>query len=347
LNAIVIADPIIEVPPKGYGGTERLVAIMMEELRANGCATTLMAKRGSQDFGGRLICHAKPGPTYWGRAWAKIRFQALSFRAARGAAVVINHGRVDYPHYFYRRGHLPIICWFHNPVEQREIDYVLHCRSRNIWFVGVSRAQLRNLAVGDRCRVIHPCVDTDFMSCGEGPGKGEDYVVYVGRITANKGVHLAIQAAMSAQKKLIIVGKVPQEAGAGAYFETQVRPYLSAACIFLGEVDDAEKRRLLQHATAMLFPIQWNEPFGAVMVESLACGTPVIAWDLAATAEVIIEGQNGFICKTVPEMASAILGARRLSRSFCRADAVARFSRRAFSNRLRNLLEEVLAKPES
>ena len=142
-----------------------------------------------------------------------------------------------------------------------------------------------------------------------GDGKG-DYFVFLGRLSADKGAHRAIAAAEKAGVTLILAGKVREKAEK-EYFEQEVAPHLSDDIRFVGEVPHEEKLRLLAGARATLFPIRWNEPFGLVMIESLACGTPVLAYPEGAAPEVIVDGVTGFMVDGEAEMADAIASVGR------------------------------------
>ena len=150
---------------------------------------------------------------------------------------------------------------------------------------------------------IYNFTDTEYFKPDE--QKRRSYFVFLGRIEPIKGTYEAIQACIAANVKLVIAGNIPTEYQ--WYFDEKVKPYLKEGLIeYIGVVNDAQKLNLLQRAKAMLFPIKWEEPFGIVMAESMACGTPVIAFKRGSVPEVIEKGVNGFVVENVLEMIDSI-----------------------------------------
>jgi glycosyltransferase involved in cell wall biosynthesis len=302
----------------------------------------LLAAKGSQDYGGGLTTHRVPSPAYPSRAFRKIWFQWLSLKTVRHADVVINHGRLDYLESLYRL-RKPILHWFHNPLTGREIPYLLGRGRRGDTFVGVSRAQVADDPAAARFAVVPNAMDVAAVPFSTTPAN-PPYVLFLGRLTRNKGVHLAIEAARRAGVRLVLGGKVPAEEGGAEYFESAVKPHLGPDCQWVGEYDDATRAQLLAGASALLFPIQWREPFGLVMIEALAAGVPVIAMRTASAPEVVTHGENGFLCDSVDEMVAAIHRVKEISRRQCRAGAEHRFGENAFLRQIEEWLLKAVAK---
>ncbi|HZP60101.1 MAG TPA: glycosyltransferase, partial [Opitutaceae bacterium] len=343
MNILIIADPILPVPPAKYGGIEREIDLMCRGLAKRGHGVHLLAGPGSRDYGGGLTIHRAPSAAYSSRAYRKTWFQFIVLRAALKADLIINHGRLDYLEAIFRTKK-PVIHWFHNPLTGREIPYILRCRKQGDHFVGVSRSQVSGDPASTRFNVIYNAVDTEripFSPAAASP----PYVVFLGRLTPDKGVHRAIDAARRARIKLIIAGNIPDEAGVGAYFETAIKPHLGPECEYVGPYDESARIKLVGGAKALLFPIQWMEPFGLVMIEALASGTPVIASRMASTPEVVAHGRTGFLCDTVDEMAAAIHRTGEISRKECRTSIETRFSESAFISQLEKLIADVGAAP--
>ena len=336
MKVLVLADPHIPVPPRTYGGTERIAALTCEALVALGHEVALVAGPGSRNYGGGVTIHRTPGPTLASRAWRRLIFHMITAHLSAGVELVICHGRYDYLATVLARD-VPLLLWMHNPVVQRDIDYVLARRARDVRFVGISQAQVRGLTPAEKIEVVYNCVDTERHAFGARPAV-PPYLVFLGRLTPNKGVHLAIEAARRAGMRLIIGGNVTSEPGAREYFESQVRPRLGPDCTWIGPYDDRTKVDLLRGAAGLLFPIQWEEPFGLVMIEALACGTPVIALRRGSTPEVVRDGETGFLCAGVDEMVAAIARLPELDRARCRQDVQQRFSMDAFRTRLQQLI---------
>jgi len=152
-------------------------------------------------------------------------------------------------------------------------------------------------------------------------------LVFLGRIQQEKGTAIAIEIALKTNKKLIIAGNVPNEQIHQLYFNEQVKPFIDQEQIkYIGPVNNVQKNELLRNACAMLMPVTWDEPFGIVMAEALACGTPVIGFNRGAVPEVVTNGSTGFICNTTNEMMEAVNNIPSLSRSDCRQVAEEKFS---------------------
>lgn len=323
LRVLVIADAKIPVPPDGYGGTERMVALLCEGLAARGHQVTLMAAKGSRSYG-RLITHPWAGrKPYPYRAWCKIRFQALSMWAARNADVVINFGRVDYL-WALLKTRKPLLCRFGNPIEKRATGFLLERHRDRLLLLSISNHQRKHLSNVQNWRTIYNAVHLDRLSFSDRADGG--YLAFLGRLTANKGVHIAIGVAQAAGEPLKIAGNVSDEPGGRAFFEAHVSPHLSRSIQWIGTVDDRAKASFLGRARALLVPIRWDEPFGLVVAEALACGTPVIAMHRASMPELIRHGVTGFLCRSTDEMVEAVGRIGEIDRRACREECKRRFS---------------------
>jgi len=154
--------------------------------------------------------------------------------------------------------------------------------------------------------------------------KPDDYFIYLGRVTKDKGVHLAIEASKKAGVKLVIAGRSFQQEG---YWHDEIEKHISDSTVrYIGEQSLDDKIKWLQGAKALLFPTQWQEPFGMVMIEALSCGTPVIAWDNGSVPEVIKDGRTGYIVESIDDMVNAIENIDKIDRKKCRARAEDYFS---------------------
>jgi glycosyltransferase involved in cell wall biosynthesis len=323
VRVLVIADARIPVPPKRYGGTERIVALLCDGLAARGHQVTLMAAKGSRNYG-RLITYSWAGrKPYPYRAWCKLRFQALSLAAARNADVVINFGRVNYL-WGVLQTTKPLICQFQNPIQHSAIDFLLSRRTEALLLVSASDQQRAHVAGTGFWRTIYNAVDTDRLAFAPRPDPG--YLAFLGRLTANKGAHVAIEVARRLGRPLRIAGNVSDEARGRHFFETRVRPQLGDGIEWIGVVDDEAKVPFLQNAAALLVPIQWHEPFGLVVAEALACGTPVLAMHRGSMPELIRHGVTGFLCRSTDEMVDAVGRLGEIDRRACREDCERRFS---------------------
>jgi glycosyltransferase involved in cell wall biosynthesis len=186
-------------------------------------------------------------------------------------------------------------------------------------------------------RVIHHGIEASRFPFGDGSG---DYGLFLGRMNPDKGAHRAAEAARKAGVPLVMAGKC-REPWEHQFFDKEIAPYLSDEIRYVGEVPHEQKVKLLAEARCTLFPIRWNEPFGLVILESMACGTPVLAFDEGATPEIIEHGKTGFICHDETDMAEAIAGAGSLDRADCRAATEGYFSMRRCVDEHLELFEQL------
>jgi glycosyltransferase involved in cell wall biosynthesis len=205
--------------------------------------------------------------------------------------------------------------------------------------VAVSHAQLKPAPELPVARVIHHGIDAADFPVGSGSG---GYLVFLGRLSPDKGAGRAIDAARKAGVPLLLAGKM-REPWERDYFEARVAPFLSDKIQYLGEVGHDRKLELLANAKALLFPIRWNEPFGLVMIEALACGTPVLAFPEGAAPEVLEDGKTGFLCHDEAAMAEAVEKLGTLDRSACRAAVENYFSTARMAAEHLELFEGLLA----
>ncbi len=341
MKILILADAVVPVPPTTYGGTERVVDMICRGLVQRGHEVHLVAAPGSRDYGGGLTIHRAPTAAYLSRAARKLWFQIIVLRAAAGVDVVINHGRLDYLEILYRT-RKPVIHWFHNPLNGNEVDYITSRRKHGDYFVGISQSHISAGSAVSRFTVVHNAVNIAVIPFSSSPA-APPYLLFLGRLTHNKGVHLAINAAERAGMKLVIGGNISHEAGGVDYFNASIKPRLGPACAWIGPYDEATRVKLVAGATALLFPIQWQEPFGLVMIEALAAGVPVIASRIASTPEVVVHGETGFLCESEDEMVGAIQNVGKISRAQCRASVEERFSEPVFMGKVEQLIRRAVA----
>jgi glycosyltransferase involved in cell wall biosynthesis len=192
--------------------------------------------------------------------------------------------------------------------------------------VAISHAQHRGAPDVPIARVIHHGVDAAAFPFGDGEGDEHGaFVLFLGRMAPDKGAHRAIRVARKAGVRIMLAAKM-REAWERDYFDDEVAPLLGDEAVYLGEVPHERKLELLSRAKALLFPIRWNEPFGMVMLESMACGTPVLAFPEGAAPEVVEDGKTGFLCDDEAAMVEALGRVDQLSRADCRAAVEGYFS---------------------
>ncbi|MCW0220736.1 MAG: glycosyltransferase, partial [Prosthecobacter sp.] len=234
-----------------------------------------------------------------------------------------------------------LICCFQNPIHQTEVDWLLSRRREHLALVGISEFQVNGFLPPGIFSVIHNATDMERFNFHPHPAQ-PPYLVFLGRLTANKGVDTAIAVAKKAGMRLKLAGTVSDEPGGKEFFEQIVRPQLGGNIEYIGPVDDVQKNDLLGDAIGCLFPIRWPEPFGIVMAESLACGTPVVATPCASTPEVIAQGITGFLGETEEALAEGVRNLNRLNREHCRLAAEERFSGEVMTIRYLRIIEELV-----
>jgi glycosyltransferase involved in cell wall biosynthesis len=316
--------PLFErVPPLGYGGTERVVSYLTEELVAMGHDVTLFASADSVTSAELVPC-APQALRLAARPLDPTAMHLLQAEKAlgRGHEFDLIHNHID--HLFYpcaRRCDLPVLTTLHGRLDLEWLEWVYQ-EYHEQRVVSISEAQREPLPWLRWSGTVHHGLPRDLY--GFDPAGGE-YLAFVGRISAEKRVDRAIEIAVRSDRPLRIAAKIdPADA---AYFRDCVRPLFDHPLVeYVGELGDGDKQALLGGAAALVFPIDWPEPFGLAMIEALACGTPVIAWRQGSVPEVLEHGVTGFLCDDVASAVRAVHALDKLDRAECRRTFEARFS---------------------
>lgn len=311
--------PLAEsVPPARYGGTERVVAYLSEALVALGHEVTLFAS-GDSTAQVPLVACCEASLREHGGGCDAMMFSVLQLQAVldRSAEFDVLHFHNGYLHVLLARQSGPRVTTLHGRLDHDPPRFFATYPAEP--FVSVSDAQRAPLPQANWARTVYHGLPRDLLAPGAGRG---DYLAFVGRLSVEKRVDRAIEIARRVGMPLKIMAKIdPADV---AYVEREVRHLLNAPGVeFIGEGDEHAKRELLGDAAALLFPIDWPEPFGLVMIEALACGTPVIAFRNGSVPEVIEDGQTGFIVESIEEAVNAVRRLDRIGRTACR-DAFAR-----------------------
>lgn len=332
MKIAVTVDPEIPVPPQYYGGIERVVDLVVRGLVDRGHTLTLFAN-GSSSVPCRLI----PLPGRFSRPISDCvrNTWAIDTEIAReGFDIIHSFGRLAYLWPSLMRGRR-VVMTYQRSVTPRSVKLGLVLSRNKVRFTAVGKHLVKNLK--GEWSIIPNGVDTDQFSYN--PSTTSDApLTFLGRIEYIKGAHLAVEVAKQSCRKLIIMGNV--EPRHKDYFDERIRPHIdSENVVFMGAVDDATKGRLLRNSAALLMPVLWDEPFGIVMVEALACGTPVIGLNRGSVPEVIVNGVTGFVCKDVEQMSAAVKRIDFVNRKNCRSDAESRFSQSAIVAQYESLYE--------
>jgi glycosyltransferase involved in cell wall biosynthesis len=338
-SILLVADPHLPVPPPLYGGIERVVHMLAEGLMERGWHVTL-ACHPESTCGANLLAHGceLPGPR--GRV---INTWRLLKHLARN--------RYDLVHSFAHYD-LTVPLW---PLPQKQIqsfqsppDWIAFAKRRrvipmrNLWFTTCGYHMVRDFAAIAPTRAIHNGVIIGQFTFHEHVAK-DSPLVFLGRIEPIKGTHHAIRIANATNRRLVIAGNRSDSPEIDRYFKEQIEPLLSDRISYIGPVDDVRKNDLLGQAAALLMPIEWDEPFGIVMAEALACGTPVIGTARGALPEIVRDGITGRCCQHVSDMIEAVTKVDVLSRADCRRDAESKFSSTVIVDRYEEYYETVLS----
>ncbi len=342
MRIAVVAPPWAPIPPDLYGGIEQAVDLLARGIHESDHEVMLFTTGDSTCPVPRewLLAHAEG--SRMGFTVPEVRHVMAAYDIAHQNFDIVHDHTVLGPIYAERYPDLPVVTTIHGPFNDELIDLYERMAHR-VPVIGISQAQLVPAPHIPVIRVIHHGVDSRDFPIGDGSGDGNgDYCLFLGRMAAEKGPHRAIVAARQAGLRIILAGKL-REPWEQMFFEKEVAPLLGDDATYVGEVTQTDKVRLLGGARATLFPIRWNEPFGLVMLESMACGTPVLAFDEGAAPEVVENGCNGFLCEDEVDMGDRLASAGDLDRAVCRASVQGYFSMDRVIGEHLELYEQILA----
>lgn len=338
---IAIVAPLIErVPPKQYGGTERVVGAVTEELVRRGHDVTLFASGDSQSSAKLEAIHPVSFREAYGfdtKQWFLATLLALSKVYSQAGKFDIVHDHTGtYGASFAQSVNKPIVTTLHGPLTPRAIEG--YRQLTRAYLVTISHSQSRPAPDLNYIANVYNGFDMTGYPFGRRHG---EYLLCVGRICPEKGTHNAVEVARKLDLPLIIAAKL--EPGRNTeYFEKSVKPYLSDKIRWIGEVDENKRNKLYAGAMCFLHPIEWEEPFGLTSIEAMACGSPVVAFDRGSSREVIDHGLSGFVVKNVREMADAIKKIHTIDRADCRKHALTNFNEQRMVDGYESVYETVL-----
>ena len=334
----MLAPPWIPVPPPGYGGIEQVIALLAAELTERGNHVTLFAAPGTRSDARVLSPLEGPHPDEIEMSLYEADHVASTFARMEQADPPFDvlHDNCGFTAFaFADRIDTPVLHTLHGPfTEQTTAFYRRHAdKAKAVALSGYQADQAP--AELDVVAVIgNPIVVDDFpFGAEEG-----DYLLWIGRLNEDKGPNRAIAAAREAGARLLLAG--PVQPGQESFFEREVEPHLDGRIRYIGEVGD-EKRELYAGASALLMPIRWAEPFGLVMTEAMACGTPVIAFPEGSAPEIVVHGETGFVVDDEHEMAATVARIGEIDRGRCRESARERFDVSAVAEAYESAYERV------
>ena len=308
--------PLFEsVPPKHYGGTERIVSYLTEELVRQGHEVMLFAS-GDSETRASLVAACRRSLRLDKHCVDQLSHQVLMLEHVfqRAAQFDIVHFHIDYLHFpLSRRQQITHLTTLHGRLDIPDL-IPLYKEFRDMPVISISNVQREPLPWANWQATVYHGMPADMYRFRAEPG---NYLAFVGRISPEKRVDRAIEIAKRVQMPLKVAAKVDRVDN--DYFKTVIEPLLREPLVeFVGEIGDGEKEEFLGNAYALLFPIDWPEPFGLAMIEAMACGTPVIAYRSGAVPEVMEEGHTGFIVEGLEDAVEAVRRVPELSRRRCR-----------------------------
>lgn len=316
----VIAPPWLTVPPDGYGGTEVLIDSLCRGLRAGGHDVHLFASGDSTcPVSLHFANDRAPGIDIGGSA-VEIDHVIAAYREFDGFDIIHDHTTAG-PFVGRAMTSTPIVTTNHNRFV-RPFVTGFAALAPEIPTIAISHHHASTAGSVPVGAVIHHGIDPADYPVGTGSG---GYALFLGRMTETKGALRAIHAAVAAGTMIYLAGKAraPEEI---SYLEEHIRPFLGSSVHYLGEIDSAGKLELLSGAACLINPIAWDEPFGMVMIEALACGTPVVALRYGAAPEIVEDGVTGLLVGTEAELVPALHAVATLDRRACRAAVEGHFS---------------------
>jgi len=337
--------PLYEsVPPKLYGGTERVISYLTEELVRQGHDVTLFAS-GDSSTSARL----RPGCDNALRLRGGTLLAPLAHHlyllekvAKEAHHFDVLHFHLDYlPFSQLRRLKVPAVTTLHGRLDIPDL-HPLFREFDDMNLISISNAQRQFMPWASWLSTVHHGLPEELYAARQKPGK---YLAFLGRISPEKRVDRAIEIARRAKLPLRIAAKV--DPADQKYFDEHIRKLLSGPHVeFIGEIGEQQKQEFLGNALALLFPIDWPEPFGLVMIEAAACGTPVIAFRRGSVEEVVEHGVTGFIVDSVEQAADAVARIPSLSRTQCRTVFEQRFSARRMAQQYLRAYRRILRDKE-
>jgi glycosyltransferase involved in cell wall biosynthesis len=317
----LIAPPWLPVPPGQYGGTESVIDRVARGLARAGHEVLLAAPDGSSCPVPQVAGLGTADPDRIGQVVIEIPYALAAYEALRGVDIVHDH-TVAGPLCARVPDGVPLVTTNHGPFDENLGPIYAEMSRRGVAVVAISTHQASTAPDVRIAAVIHHGIDVADVPMGDGGG---GYACFLGRMVPDKGVREAVLAARAAEMPLRIAAKM-REPEEEQYFEEVVQPLLGGNIEYIGELDHEDKYELLGNAVALLNPLQWPEPFGLVMIEALACGTPVVASSDGSVPEIVTDGVTGFIREDTTSVAEALRQVTTLSRAACREAAETSFS---------------------
>ncbi len=333
--------PIVErVPPKKYGGTERVVHALTEELVRRGHEVTLFASGDSissakiESVYPRSLREAKLPELYGANAWTLLNI-AMAYELQDEFDIIHDHmAPLSLP--TANIATTPVVATMHGPFTAANRRLFQSLRGPNI--VSISESQIFSAPGINHAGTVYNGLPMEHYPFEE---KAGDYLLYVGRLSMEKGVHYAIEVAEQLDLPLVIAAKL--DPADQAYFRNYVEPRLSERVQWIGEVDEEERNRLMAGARCFLHPVTWREPFGLTLIEAMACGCPVVAFNRGSIPEIVQTGVTGFVVEDTDSMVDAVSTIGDIDRKACREHALSKFSATAMADKYEDIYKKLVS----
>jgi glycosyltransferase involved in cell wall biosynthesis len=341
LDIAIIAPPWFTVPPHGYGGVENVCSHLVAGLMRRGHDVTLVGAGESGTNARFVATYAEAPSARLGEPLPEVLHAAAAARFLADRDFDLVHDHTLAGPLLARGRTTPTVVTMHGPVAGEPGDYY-RLLGDTISLVAISAAQRHAAPDLPWVGTVHNAINVATFPFRD---EKDDTLLFLGRMHPDKGVHVAIAAARAAGLPIVLAGKCSEPVERD-YFDAMVKPLLGADVTIFGPADAMAKRELLSRAAALVFPIMWDEPFGMVMIEAMACGTPVVALRRGSVAEVVVDGVTGIICDDPAELPAAIHAARQLDPRACRDHAAASFDVAAMTSGYEAVYRRVLAAQE-
>lgn len=330
LRIAQLSTPFVDVPPETYGGTELVIHNITEELVRRGHKVTLYATKSSKTKarlkyvfkealglqGMENLLSPLASKLSWAHALPSLYHAILPFEEANEFDIIHNHFHY-YGLFFSSLSKVSVLTTYHGDfsgAEKSPIEKMILEKYKNNYWTTISESQKRNCKIKLNFQaVIHHGIPIEKFSFNKKP---QDYFVWLGRIVEKKGIKEAIEIAKKSNTKLIIAGIIGRNKD---FFNKEIKPHIDKKLIFfIGPVNHKEKVKLLKNAKALLYPVKWEEPFGLVMIEAMACGTPVVAFRQGSVPEIIKDKKTGFVVNNIKETLNVLKNINQINRKECR-----------------------------
>ena len=340
LKILILVDPELPVPPPLYGGVERLVDGLVSAYTKSGHEVILLAHSDSSSRDAAKIYPWLAGSS---RGLGNVIRNALTLKRVSKREkpdVIHSFARLMYLYPTMFTTQIPFLMTYGRFISPRSTALASILGRKRIHFTSAAGHMLNHLKrFKHKFTPVYNFTPVEFFTPDSSAKR--EHLMFLGRIEEIKGAKEAIEVALATNQKLVIAGNI--QPGHDDYFNSFIKPHLDNPLInYVGAVDDNQKRYYLQHSSALLFPIKWEEPFGIVMAEAMACGTPVIAFKRGSVPEVVKDKITGFIVSNTAEMSSAISHLDKIDRNKVREEAVSRFSSNIIAMEYLNLFNKIL-----